>query len=49
MSFQLKDIKVVIFDLDGTIYNGDVLIKDADKLVSFFRKNDVKVFFKCNF
>ena len=48
MSFQLKDSKVVIFDLDGTIYNGDVLIKDADKLVSFFRKNDVKVFFGTN-
>ena len=45
---KLNDIKVVLFDLDGTIYYGDKIIDGANNVIEFFRKNDKKIFFTTN-
>lgn len=45
---NLKDIKIVLFDLDGTIYYGSKIIDGANDTISFFRKNNIKVYFTTN-
>ncbi|MBI5418813.1 MAG: HAD-IIA family hydrolase [Deltaproteobacteria bacterium] len=46
--FEGKRIRAVVFDLDGTIYEGDKPADGALDLVRFFRENDVKVFYCTN-
>ncbi len=48
MALSLDDFDVVVFDLDGTIYNGDTLIRNADRIVEFFRKQDKIIIFGTN-
>lgn len=43
-----KDIKVILFDLDGTIYLGDKLIGDMKNTLSHLREKGVKVVFVSN-
>jgi 4-nitrophenyl phosphatase len=43
-----RDIKVIAFDLDGTIYNGDQLINGARETVDFFRNLKKEVCFFTN-
>ena len=45
---NLDNIKIVLFDLDGTIYYGSKIIDGANDTISFFRKNGIKVFFTTN-
>ena len=45
---DIKDIKLVAFDLDGTVYYGDELIEGANDTIGFFRKNGCKVCFLTN-
>lgn len=44
----MKNIKAVLFDLDGTIYYGNKMIDGADKVVKKFRDSGKKVFFMTN-
>ena len=46
--YKLKNIKLVIFDLDGTIYFGPNIIDGAVEAVEFFRKQNVRVCFGTN-
>ena len=48
MNLALNDFDIVVFDLDGTIYTGTQLIKDADKVVKFFREKGKRIFFGTN-
>lgn len=43
-----KRIKAVFFDLDGTIYIGSELVRDADRVVKAFREKGIQVFFVTN-
>ena len=45
---NLKNIDVVLFDLDGTVYYGDDIIPGANETINFFRENGKKVFFTTN-
>jgi 4-nitrophenyl phosphatase len=40
--------KSVIIDLDGTIYNGQKLVKDADKFIKYLREKSIKLLFVTN-
>ncbi len=46
--FDIKDIKLVAFDLDGTVYYGDELIEGANSTVDFFRNSGCKICFLTN-
>lgn len=48
MRIEMKDIKAVLFDLDGTIYYGSKLIDGAAEVVDAYRKKGMKVFFMTN-
>lgn len=48
MSLKWKDFDVVVFDLDGTIYNSNTLIDGADEIVDLFRKHNKKIIFGTN-
>ncbi len=48
MNLTINDFDIVVFDLDGTIYNGDTLITSADKVVDFCRQNKKKIIFGTN-
>ena len=48
MSLSLKDFDIVVFDLDGTIYNSNTLIDGADEMVEFFRKENKTIIFGTN-
>lgn len=43
-----NDIKIVMFDLDGTIYYGDTIIDGANDVVRSFRKRGIRVYFTTN-
>lgn len=45
---ELKSIKAVMFDLDGTVYYGSQIIAGANNTIAFFRKNGIQVFFTTN-
>lgn len=48
MDFSIKDFDIVIFDLDGTIYNSNTLIEGSDEMVEFFRSQNKKIVFGTN-
>ena len=45
---NLSKYKIVIFDLDGTIYYGDKIIDGAKKVIKYFREKGIKVYFVSN-
>lgn len=47
-AFELSDIDAVLFDLDGTIYEGSRIIDGANEAIVYFRDNGKKVFFTTN-
>ncbi|MFZ3578014.1 HAD-IIA family hydrolase [Virgibacillus sp. DJP39] len=44
----MKDIKGFIFDLDGTVYLGNQLIKDADTVINSLKKEGKEILFLTN-
>ena len=40
--------KIVVFDLDGTIYYGDKIKDGANDVIKYFKKNGIKVYFVTN-
>lgn len=44
----MDDVKVVMFDLDGTIYLGNQIINGANETINFFREKKIKVYFTTN-
>lgn len=48
MKNDYSQIDMVVFDLDGTIYNGDTLIDGADQVVRYFRSLGKAAFFGTN-
>lgn len=44
----MKKIKGYIFDLDGTVYLGNQLIKDADTVINSLQKEGKKILFLTN-
>ena len=47
-ALDMKDIDVVLFDLDGTVYYGPNIIPGANETIAFFRDHGVRVFFATN-
>lgn len=45
---KFSQIKLVLFDLDGTIYNGNQLIPNADLVVQYFREQNKIIRFGTN-
>jgi 4-nitrophenyl phosphatase len=45
---ELKYIKLAIFDLDGVIYRGEMLIPNADKIIQELKDLSIKVVFNSN-
>ena len=45
---ELKNIELVIFDLDGVIYRGETLIPKADKVIQKLRDQSIKIVFNSN-
>ena len=45
---SISGIDTVLFDLDGTIYEGLKRIDGANEAITFFRENGKKVFFTTN-
>ncbi len=45
---QLKDLKLAIFDLDGVIYRGDLLIKNVDNIIKELKEHSIKVVYNSN-
>jgi 4-nitrophenyl phosphatase len=45
---DLKNIKLAIFDLDGVVYRGDMLIPNADVIISQLKKMSIPVVFNSN-
>lgn len=45
---NINKIKTFLIDLDGTIYNGGVLTKDADKFIETLNEKDIEYFFITN-
>ena len=45
---ELKNIKLMIFDLDGVIYRGDMLISNVDKAIQELKNNGIKVVYNSN-
>ena len=45
---DLNDIKLAIFDLDGVIYRGDILIPQADRIIEELKKRSIKVVYNSN-
>ena len=45
---ELKGIKLAIFDLDGVVYRGDLLIPMADKIVQELKNLSIKVVYNSN-
>jgi HAD superfamily hydrolase (TIGR01457 family) len=44
----LKQLKLAIFDLDGVVYRGDELIRNADKVIQELQNQSIKVVFNSN-
>ncbi len=45
---ELKDIELAIFDLDGVIYRGDILISNSDKVIQGLKDISIKVVYHSN-
>ena len=45
---ELKDIELAIFDLDGVIYRGDLLISNSDKVIQELKDISIKVVYNSN-
>lgn len=45
---DLLKYKIVVFDLDGTIYYGDKIIDGANDVIQYFRNNGIRVYFVSN-
>ena len=45
---KLKNLKLAIFDLDGVVYRGQVLIPGADKFIQDLKDLGVKVVYNSN-
>ena len=45
---ELKQLKLAIFDLDGVVYRGDELIRNADKVIQELQNQSIKVVFNSN-
>jgi HAD superfamily hydrolase (TIGR01450 family) len=45
---QISNIKAVVFDLDGTVYQGDSLISGADETIKYCHEKGYKIFFLSN-
>ena len=45
---ELKDIELAIFDLDGVIYRGDILISNSDKVIQELKDISIKVVYNSN-
>jgi HAD superfamily hydrolase (TIGR01450 family) len=45
---DLKDIKLAIFDLDGVIYRGDLLIPNVDKIIKELKNLGIMVVYNSN-
>ena len=44
----MDTIKGFIFDLDGTVYLGNEMIKDANQVIDYLQENDKKILFLTN-
>lgn len=47
-SVNLDQLNAVLFDLDGTVYEGSKRIIGAKSAINFFRNNGIRVFFTTN-
>ncbi|MFW9970638.1 MAG: HAD-IIA family hydrolase, partial [Candidatus Odinarchaeota archaeon] len=45
---ELKDIKLAIFDVDGVIYRGDMLISNVDKIINELKALSIKIIYNSN-
>ena len=45
---ELKDIELAIFDLDGVIYRGDILIPNSDKVIQELKDMSINVVYNSN-
>lgn len=45
---MFRNIKAIVFDLDGTIYYGNTLINGAFEIIEHFRKHGKKIYFLTN-
>ena len=45
---ELNDIALFIFDLDGVIYRGDVLINHSNLIIKILRNKGIDVVFNTN-
>jgi len=45
---ELKDIELAIFDLDGVIYRGDILISNSDMVIQELKDISIKVVYNSN-
>ena len=45
---EIEDVRVVLFDLDGTIYIGSKVLQGANECIEFFRNRGISVFFTTN-
>ncbi len=45
---ELKNIELAIFDLDGVIYRGDILISNSDKVIQELKDISIKVVYNSN-
>jgi len=45
---ELKDMKLAIFDLDGVIYRGEILIPYVDTIIDELKKQTIKIIYNSN-
>ncbi len=45
---KLKNIKLAIFDLDGVVYRGNLIIKKADEVIKELKKKSIDVVYNTN-
>ena len=45
---ELRNIELAIFDLDGVIYRGDILISNSDKVIQELKDSSIKVVYNSN-
>ncbi len=45
---ELKDIRLAIFDLDGVIYRGEILIAHVNKIIDELKEHSVRIIYNSN-